>query len=83
MSVPTAVRTSAKAAATTVASAPEHERRLPGEPGLWIFIAGDTFLFALFFTSAERLVATGSDTRTPPVTPGTTARLGLATTRWT
>jgi nitric oxide reductase NorE protein len=50
VSVRSAVRTSAKSTATTVAAAAEHERRLPGEPGLWIFIAGDAFMFALFFT---------------------------------
>ena len=26
-------------------------RRLPGEAGVWIFIAADTFMFALFFSS--------------------------------
>jgi nitric oxide reductase NorE protein len=50
VSVRSAIRTGASAAATAAASAPEHAKRLPGEPGLWIFIAGDTFLFALFFT---------------------------------
>jgi nitric oxide reductase NorE protein len=26
-------------------------RRLPGDAGVWLFIAADTFMFALFFSS--------------------------------
>ena len=49
MTVTPAVRRKPKVSALAVAAEP-NGRRLPGEPGLWVFIAGDTVMFALFFT---------------------------------
>jgi nitric oxide reductase NorE protein len=37
--------------ASAVEAAEVGARRLPGDPGVWLFIAADTFMFALFFSS--------------------------------
>ena len=37
--------------AAAVEAAEARARRLPGDAGVWLFIAADTFLFALFFSS--------------------------------